>query len=94
MVKMMSTPESLWLMRKQFAMEMSAISFLTYFSCLTNRAPARFHLSRKTGRIYMTEILLGTFSDDDSGGSVELMSQASRLVNRSSALASKVCRSA
>ena len=64
MIKMMSTPESLWLMRKQFAMEMSAISFLTYFSCLTNRAPARFHLSRKTGRIYMTEILLGTFSDD------------------------------
>jgi transformation/transcription domain-associated protein len=59
MVKMMSTPESLWLMRKQFAVEMSTLSFLTYFSCLTNRAPPRFHLSRKTGHIYMSEILLG-----------------------------------
>ena len=59
MIKMMSSPESLWLMRKQFAMQMAAVSFLTYFACLTNRAPPRFHLIRKTGQMHMSEILLG-----------------------------------
>jgi transformation/transcription domain-associated protein len=59
MVKTMSNPESLWLMRKQFATQTAALIFLSYFGCLQNRAPNRFHLSRKTGLMYMTEILLG-----------------------------------
>jgi transformation/transcription domain-associated protein len=57
MIRTMDSPESLWLMRKQFALQTAAISFLTYVCCLNNRTPNRFHLSRKTGMMYMTEIL-------------------------------------
>lgn len=57
MVKTMKTPESLWLMRKQFAIHSAANMFLTYMCCLHGRWPTRFQLSRKTGKMYMTEIL-------------------------------------
>lgn len=59
MLKTMRDPESLWTMRKQFASQTATLIFLTYFACLTNRAPNRFHLSRTTGKMHMTEILLG-----------------------------------
>lgn len=59
MIKTMETPESLWLMRKQFAMQTATVMFLTYVCCLSNRTPSRFHFSRKTGLMYMTEILPG-----------------------------------
>jgi hypothetical protein len=48
-------------MRKQFAMQTACVSFLTYVCCLSNRTPSRFHFSRKTGLMYMTEILPGTW---------------------------------
>lgn len=57
MIKNMADSESLWLMRKQFAMQTAATAFLTYVCCLNNRAPSRFHISRKTGQMYMTEML-------------------------------------
>jgi transformation/transcription domain-associated protein len=57
MIKNMADSESLWLMRKMFAMQTAATAFLTYVCCLNNRAPSRFHLSRKTGQMYMTEML-------------------------------------
>ncbi|KAK4687186.1 transformation/transcription domain-associated protein, partial [Tremellales sp. Uapishka_1] len=57
MIKTMSDAESLWLMRKQFALQTATVMFLTYTCCLSNRTPGRFHLSRKTGLMYMTEIL-------------------------------------
>ncbi|ORY26601.1 putative histone acetyltransferase [Naematelia encephala] len=57
MIKTMCSPESLWLMRKQFAMQTATVMFLSYVCCLSNRTPSRFHLSRKTGLMYMTEIL-------------------------------------
>ncbi|KAL7422906.1 transcription-associated protein 1 [Cryptotrichosporon argae] len=57
MVKHMANPESLWLMRKQFASQTALTAFMTYVFCLNNRAPSRFHLSRKTGQMYMTEVL-------------------------------------
>lgn len=59
MIKTMKDSESLWLMRKQFAIQSAANMFLTYMCCLHGRAPSRFQLSRKTGGIYMTEILPG-----------------------------------
>jgi transformation/transcription domain-associated protein len=59
MIRTMADAESLWLMRKQFAMQTAAVSFLTYVCCLSNRTPSRFHFSRKTGLMYMTEILPG-----------------------------------
>lgn len=57
MIRNMADSESLWLMRKQFAMQTAATAFLTYVCCLNNRAPSRFHISRKTGQMYMTEML-------------------------------------
>jgi transformation/transcription domain-associated protein len=59
MVKSMKDPESLWLMRKQFAIQSAANMFLTYMCCLHGRAPSRFQFSRKTGGMYMSEILPG-----------------------------------
>lgn len=59
MIKTTRTSESLWLMRKQFAIHAAASMFLTYMCCLHGRAPSRFHLSRKTGSMYMSEILPG-----------------------------------
>jgi len=55
----MKDPESLWLMRKQFAIQSAANMFLTYMCCLHGRAPSRFQFSRKTGGMYMSEILPG-----------------------------------
>ncbi|WWC92285.1 uncharacterized protein L201_007239 [Kwoniella dendrophila CBS 6074] len=57
MIKTMDNPESLWLMRKQFALQTATTMFLTYVCCLSNRTPSRFYISRKTGLMYMTEIL-------------------------------------
>nr|XP_019007357.1 transformation/transcription domain-associated protein [Kwoniella pini CBS 10737]OCF46138.1 transformation/transcription domain-associated protein [Kwoniella pini CBS 10737] len=57
MIRTMDSPESLWLMRKQFALQTATTMFLTYVCCLSNRTPSRFYISRKTGLMYMTEIL-------------------------------------
>ena len=57
MIRTMADAESLWLMRKQFAMQTASVMFLQYVCCLSNRTPSRFHLSRQTGLMYMTEIL-------------------------------------
>lgn len=57
MIKSMNGPENLWLMRKQFAAQTATTMFLTFVCCLSNRTPSRFYISRKTGLMYMSEIL-------------------------------------
>nr|ACZ80650.1 putative histone acetyltransferase protein [Cryptococcus depauperatus] len=57
MMRTMKGSENLWLMRKQFATQTAATMFLTYVCCLSNRTPSRFYISRKTGLMYMSEIL-------------------------------------
>ncbi|KAG9317678.1 hypothetical protein JVU11DRAFT_1890 [Chiua virens] len=59
MLNVMSGPADLWKMRKQFALQIAATSFMTYVFCLTSRSPSRFHVSRSTGRIAMSELLPG-----------------------------------
>lgn len=59
MVSIMGDPADLWKMRKQFALQIAATSFMTYVFCLTSRSPSRFHVSRSTGRIAMSELLPG-----------------------------------
>jgi transformation/transcription domain-associated protein len=49
-------------MRKQFATQLAATCFMTYILCLTSRLPSRFHLSRTTGQIAMSELLPSTSS--------------------------------
>lgn len=62
MLNVMGSPADLWKMRKQFALQIAATSFMTYVFCLTSRSPSRFHLSRSTGRIAMSELLPGVAS--------------------------------
>jgi transformation/transcription domain-associated protein len=59
MLRAMEGPGELWRMRKQFALQIAGTSFMTHVVCLTSRLPARFHISRRTGQIYMSELLPG-----------------------------------
>ncbi|PFH52762.1 hypothetical protein AMATHDRAFT_1809 [Amanita thiersii Skay4041] len=59
MMRTMDDPSELWKMRKQFALQLAACSFITYVFCLSSRHPPRFHISRTTGRMAMTELLPG-----------------------------------
>lgn len=58
----MSGPQELWRMRKAFTLQLASVSFMTYVVCITSRQPARFHVSRTTGQIYMSEVLPGVNS--------------------------------
>jgi transformation/transcription domain-associated protein len=59
MLRTMDDPSELWRIRKQFALQLAACSFMTYVFCLSSRHPTRFHISRSTGQIAMTELLPG-----------------------------------
>ncbi|KAI0053544.1 FAT-domain-containing protein [Auriscalpium vulgare] len=62
MSRTMEGPSNLWRMRKQFALQIASTSFMTYIFCLTSRLPTRFHLSRSSGLIAMSELLPGVAS--------------------------------
>lgn len=57
MTKSMKTSTDLWLMRKQFATQLAAASFITYIASLPMRTPHRMNVSRKTGLISMTDMI-------------------------------------
>ncbi|KII95163.1 hypothetical protein PLICRDRAFT_693420 [Plicaturopsis crispa FD-325 SS-3] len=57
MIRSMEDPSELWKMRKQFALQLAATNFMTYVVCLSSRLPPRFHISRSTGLIAMSELL-------------------------------------
>lgn len=59
MARTMDGPGELWRMRKHFSVQLASVSFMTYVLCITSRQPARFHVSRMTGQISMSEILPG-----------------------------------
>ncbi|TCD69680.1 hypothetical protein EIP91_006697 [Steccherinum ochraceum] len=59
LTRTMTGPSELWRMRKQVALQIAACSFMTYVACLSSRTPQRFHLSRTTGLIAMSELLPG-----------------------------------
>ena len=61
MVKSMNSPCDLWLMRKQFTLQMSATMFLTYILFISARYPGRIHISRSTGAVIMSDVV-PTFS--------------------------------
>jgi hypothetical protein len=65
----MDSPGELWRMRKQFALQTASSSFMTYVLFLSSRHPPRFHISRATGLIAMTELVPGLqFSESDLKG--------------------------
>ncbi|KDQ21071.1 hypothetical protein BOTBODRAFT_142417 [Botryobasidium botryosum FD-172 SS1] len=63
MLRSMAGPIELWIMRKQIALQLSAITFMSYVMTGSSRIPSRFHVSRATGLIYMSE-LLPSFSNN------------------------------
>jgi len=63
MIRTMNGPSELWRMRRQFASQLAACSFMTYALCLSSRHPSRFQICRSTGQIAMTELLPGISSN-------------------------------
>lgn len=63
MIRTMDGPSELWRMRRQFASQLSASSFMTFVLCLSSRHPSRFQICRSTGQIAMTELLPGISSN-------------------------------
>ncbi|KAG6866480.1 hypothetical protein C0991_003998 [Blastosporella zonata] len=59
MMSTMANSDELWRMRKQFTLQIASSSFMTYALCFSSRHPHRFHLSRSTGLISMSELLPG-----------------------------------
>ena len=57
MINTMQGPDELWRMRKQFTVQLAAVNFMTYMLGIGSRLPGRFHLSRSTGNIAMSEII-------------------------------------
>lgn len=62
MSRSMDNANALWLLRKQFTTQMAAVTFMTYvMNCIT-RTPSRFHISRSTGQVYMSDFVPGALS--------------------------------
>jgi len=57
MARTMAGPMELWLMRKQFTLQVAAVSFMSYLISGGNRVPSRLHISRSSGLIYSSELL-------------------------------------
>ncbi|KAG7096929.1 hypothetical protein E1B28_004330 [Marasmius oreades] len=62
MVRTMAGPGNLWRMRKQFALQLASVSFMTYLLCIASRQPSRFSVSRSSGLIAMTDLYPGLSS--------------------------------
>ncbi|KEP49326.1 histone acetyltransferase SAGA, TRRAP/TRA1 component, pi-3 kinase superfamily TRA1 protein [Rhizoctonia solani 123E] len=57
MTRCMKGPMELWTMRKLFALQVAASSFMSFFFSANGRMPQRFHISRSTGRMFMSDLL-------------------------------------
>jgi transformation/transcription domain-associated protein len=61
MTRSMDSPSDLWLMRKQFTLQMASTMFLTYAFFISARGPGRIHMSRSSGIVAMSDVV-PTFS--------------------------------
>ena len=59
-MRTMDTPTELWRMRREYTLQVASTSFMTYVLALSSRSPTRFHISRSSGQVLMTEVLPGT----------------------------------
>lgn len=59
--RIMGSPSDLWLLRKQFTIQMAASMFITYVLFISARLPSRIHISRRTGAVTMSDVV-PTFS--------------------------------
>ena len=63
MIRLMKSPSDLFLMRKQFTLQMASVTFITYVAALQQRTLPRFNISRSTGMIFMSELLRESETD-------------------------------
>ncbi|PKI83589.1 transcription-associated protein 1 [Malassezia vespertilionis] len=61
MTRTMASPADLWLVRKQFTLQMTTTMFLTYILFISARFPGRIHISRSSGAVIMSDVV-PTFS--------------------------------
>ena len=59
--RVMSSPSDLWLLRKQFTLQMATTMFITYVLFISARLPGRIHISQRTGAVVMSDVV-PTFS--------------------------------
>ncbi|EKM59507.1 uncharacterized protein PHACADRAFT_205724 [Phanerochaete carnosa HHB-10118-sp] len=52
-------PTELWRFRKEFSTQIAASCFITYVLALSSRTPSRFHISRNSGQVALSEVLPG-----------------------------------
>ncbi|EPQ29591.1 uncharacterized protein PFL1_02810 [Pseudozyma flocculosa PF-1] len=57
MIRSLSTPSDLWLMRKQFTLQTASTMFLTYCLFISARLPTRIHISRSSGQVSMSDVV-------------------------------------
>lgn len=57
MTRIMASPQDLWRIRRQFTLDLAAMSFLSYTFCLSGRVPTRFQVSTATGCLTMNELV-------------------------------------
>jgi len=55
----MANPTDLWVMRKQFTKQLSALSFMHYTTGAPSRTPSRIYFSRKSGQIFEHNLNFG-----------------------------------
>jgi transformation/transcription domain-associated protein len=53
----MATSSELYMLRKQFALQTAAASFVTYCLFISNRLPNRIHISRSSGQVAMSDVV-------------------------------------
>ncbi|WFC97412.1 transcription-associated protein 1 [Malassezia yamatoensis] len=61
LMRTMVSAEDIWLMRKQFTLQMATTMFLTYILFISARFPSRIHINRSTGAVVMSDVV-PTFS--------------------------------
>ncbi len=57
MTRSMATSSDLYMLRKQFALQTAAASFVTYCLFISNRLPNRIHISRASGQVAMSDVV-------------------------------------
>ncbi|KAI9362472.1 kinase-like domain-containing protein [Zopfochytrium polystomum] len=57
MIKSMETYSDLWHIRKQFTLQMAAVSFMTFVLCIGHRYPQKMHIAMQSGNIWSSDML-------------------------------------
>ncbi|KAI9104837.1 hypothetical protein DFS34DRAFT_691063 [Phlyctochytrium arcticum] len=57
MIKSLASYGELWMMRKHFSQSLAAVTFMTHVMSVGQRTPHKFHISRRSGAIWASDLL-------------------------------------